>query len=297
MRKIVTPEGLEAMEFYYLPKEYHAIHSACSELVKQIEEFIVKDEYQFLKVSTSPMTPEELKRLEECGDIWDFLKKYREEQFYTQLNKQLILGLLMDFCYFMQESLDCSNKMRLVVSYALLRRPLVDNLRFLLRILADDSFYDKFIERDDYDPANMSDGETKAFLEATDEIRLTKPITGEFIFECIYDKNNPGSVINLSNRAIHPVTTRPWNKTGAMNCNFMFVTGNDIAELWKHYYAYLPAILIFYSELFNCAVFSLFKDEVDMELYPKRIEAMAKVLGRSFTRKDEEDRPQVGYEK
>lgn len=270
------------MEFYYLPKEFHAVHTACFELVRQIEEFIVKDEYKFLSVSTSPMTPEELKLLEDCGDIWVFLKKYREEQFYTLLNKQLILGFLRDFCYFIQESLDCSRRMRLVVSYALLRRPIVDNLKILLRILADNSFYDNFLERDDYDPAQMKDDELKELLAATDEMRMIKPITDAFMYECIYDKNNTGSVINLSNRAIHPVTTRPWNKTGAMNCNFMFTTPADIQELWKHYYAYMPAILMFYSEMFNCAVFGLFKDEVDIELFPKRLEKLASIMGQVY---------------
>ena len=267
------------MEFYYLPNEYHNIHKTCFELVGQIEEFIVKNEYQFLKVSVSNMTPEELKLIEECGDIWDYLKKYKEEQFYTLLNKQLILGLLMDFCYFMQESLDCSRKKRQVVSYAMLRRPLVDNLKILLRILLDDEFYDKFIEKDDYDPASMKEEDLKGMLKATDDMRMCKPIKGEFIYECIYEKDNPGSIVNLSNRAIHPVTTRPCNKTGAMNFNFMFVMPDDIAELWKHYYAYLPAILLFYSELFNMAVFGLFKDEVDMELYSKRMERMTEIMG------------------
>lgn len=270
------------MKFYYLPEEYRRIHSACFELVRQIEEFIVKEEYQFLRVSTTTMTPDDLKLLEECGDIWDFLKKYREEQFYSQLNKSLILGLLMDFCYFMQESLDCSNKMRLVVSYALLRRPLVDNLRILLRILEDDSFYDCFIERDDYDPAKMDEEETKVFLNATDEIRFTKPITGEYIYECIYDQSNPESIINLSNRAIHPVTTRRKNKTGAMNFNFMYLTSGDIVGLWKHYYAYLPSILVFYSELFNYAMFSLFKDDIDMDLFPKRLKNLEKTMTKAY---------------
>ena len=50
----------------------------------------------------------------------------------------------MDFCYFMQESMACSCKKRLVVSFALLRRPLVDNLKILLRVFADDKFYDNF---------------------------------------------------------------------------------------------------------------------------------------------------------
>lgn len=267
------------MEFYYLPEELRVMHTACFELIRQIEEFIVGKDYQFLQITSSKLSLEDKVRLDECGDLWDFLKKYKEEQFYSLLNKHLILGLLKDFCYFMQESLDCSKKKRQVVSYAMLRRPLVDNLKILLRLLLDDEFYDNFIEKDDYDPANMKDEELREMLWATDGIRICKPIKGEFIYECIYEKNNPGSIVNLSNRAIHPVTTRPWNKTGAMNCNFMFVTPNDIAELWRHYYAYLPAILLFFSELFNTAVFGLFKDEVDMELYPKRIEKLTEIMG------------------
>ena len=98
------------MEFYYLPKKYHSVHKACFELVRQIEEFVVGKEYQFLQVSHAPMTEEEKDKFVECGDIWDFLKKYKEEEFYRLLKKQLTLGLLMDFCYFMQESLECSKK-------------------------------------------------------------------------------------------------------------------------------------------------------------------------------------------
>ena len=270
------------MEFYYLPNEYRTIHTACFELIRQIEEFIVGKEYQFLQVSHYELSDAEKELLKQSGDIWDFLKKYREKDFYNQLNKQIILGLLMDFCYFMQESMACSCKKRLVVSFALLRRPLVDNLKILLRIFADDKFYDNFIERDDYDPAQMEDRQLKEFLDATDKVRVVEPITGSFIYECIFDKENTGSIINLSNRAIHPVTTRPWNKTGAMNCNFMFVNQGDIAELWKHYYAYLPAILMFYSELFNCVVFGLFKDEVDSRLFEKRLERMSEVMSKVY---------------
>ena len=273
------------MKFHFLPEEHRGIHTTCYELIRQIEEFIVGKDYKFLQITSSELSLEDKERLDECGDLWDFLKKYKEEQFYTLLNKNLILGLLKDFCYFMQESMDCSNKMRLVISYALLRRPIVDNLKILLRILMDDSFYDNFIEKDDYDPASMKPDELKALLDKTDDMRFTKPITGSFMYECIFEKTNPGSVINLSNRAIHPVTTKPWNKTGSMNCNFMFTTTADTVELWKHYYTYLPAILLFYSELFNCAVFGLFKDEVNMDLYPKRMEKLAKIMETAFPKK------------
>jgi hypothetical protein len=39
---------------------------------------------------------------------------------------------------------------------------------------------------------------------------------------------------------------------------------------------------MFYSELFNCAVFGLFKDEVNMDLYPKRMEKLAKIMETAF---------------
>lgn len=271
------------MDYFYLPKEYHSVHKACFELVGQIEEFVVGKEYQFLRVTQSPLTDMEKDQLLESGDISDFLKTHREEKFYTLLRKQLILGLLMDFCYFMQESLEYSKKMRLVVSYSLLRRPLVDNLKILLRVLLDADFYDNFIEKDDYDPASMKEEDLKELLKAADNLRMTKPITGEVIYECIYEKNNPVSIVNLSNKAIHPVTTRPWNKTGAMNCNFMFMTPEDNKVMWKQYYAYLLAILIFYSELFNTAVFGLFQDEVDVDLYANRLVTMTKIMNRGLS--------------
>lgn len=273
------------MEFYYLPAKYHNIHSVCFELVKQIEEFIICEDFKFLQISVFNITKLEYAKFNNSTDIWDYLKKNDEDGFYKQLNKSIFLGLLRDFCYFMQESLDCSDKMRLVVAYALLRRPIVDNLKIFLRILFDDKFYDNFIESDDYDPAQMKDEGLKKLLKMTDDIRFAKPITGEFIYHHIFEKTNKGSIINLSNKAIHPVTTRPWNKTGEMNFNFMFTTPDDIEQLWNRYYALLPAILMFYGELFNMSIFTLFSEEVNVDLLPKRIEKMIAIMSDVFPHK------------
>ena len=48
--------------FFYLPEEHRAIHTACFELVRQIEEFIVGKDYEFLRVSHSDLTEEEKER-------------------------------------------------------------------------------------------------------------------------------------------------------------------------------------------------------------------------------------------
>ena len=66
------------MEFYYLPEELRAMHTACFELIRQIEEFIVGKDYQFLQITSSKLALEDKARLDECGDLWDFLKKYKE---------------------------------------------------------------------------------------------------------------------------------------------------------------------------------------------------------------------------
>lgn len=272
------------MVFYYLPKEYQRIHEMCFELVEQVESFLTRDEYRFLQVTSVPLEKQEIEVIQNGLDIWDFLQKYYPERFRVQLNKSIILGLLRDFCYFMQESLDCSNKMRLVISYALLRRPLVDNLKVLLRLMFDEDFYDNFINRDDYDPVFLAESTLQQYLNETDRIRTTKTITGAFIYDCIFKKEDTGSIINLSNRAIHPVTTRPWNKTGEMNFNFMFTTHSDNERLWKHYYTYLSPILLFYVDLFNILIFSLFESEIDMELFPKRVNAIVDIMQKGFSK-------------
>lgn len=41
------------MEFYYLPEELRVMHTACFELIRQIEEFIVGKDYQFLQITSS----------------------------------------------------------------------------------------------------------------------------------------------------------------------------------------------------------------------------------------------------
>ena len=58
----------------------------------------------------------------------------------------------------------------------------------------------------------------------------------------------------------------------------MFATHVDIEHLWQHYYAYLPAILLFYVELFNNIIFCLFESEIDKGLYPKKIKKIVDIM-------------------
>ena len=51
------------MDFYYLPKEYQQTHEMCYELIGQVEEFLVRDEYKFLQITTYPIDLGAIERL------------------------------------------------------------------------------------------------------------------------------------------------------------------------------------------------------------------------------------------
>ena len=274
------------MEYYNLPKEFQTIHSACYKIVQQIDELIICDDYKFLQTSEFPLTKEEYEKYNESVNIWAYLKENNEEKFYKCLNKRLMLGLLGDFCYFTQESLRCSNKMRVVVAYALLRRPIVDNLKILLRIFFCDDFYDDFINKNEYDLANLRGEELKNLLKRANKIRFNDTfliIPEDYMFHWIYDRTNTYSINNLSDKALHPATTRYWNKMDKMSFNFMFSNTCDVYSLLKNYYSKLPTILIFIWDLFNTLIFSLFDDEIDMKLHTKRYNKLLETVKPIYT--------------
>ena len=71
------------------------------------------------------------------GEIADWLEKNE----YKDVLEKMILrtlypALLGDLCQFVAEALDCSEKARLTVTYALLRKPFRDDLFYLEWLLA-----------------------------------------------------------------------------------------------------------------------------------------------------------------
>lgn len=62
------------MDFYYLPKEYQQTHEMCYELIGQVEEFLVRDEYKFLQITTYPIDAAEISNIKkEDFNVWDYL--------------------------------------------------------------------------------------------------------------------------------------------------------------------------------------------------------------------------------
>lgn len=243
-------------DYIFLPDKYHKQHQQCFDLVCQIEEFIIKEEYRYLKALPFKIEEKDIEFFKNGGHPFDFLQQYgKKEDMELAVKHQVLYALIIDFCYFMQEALLCSMKMRLVVTYSLLRRPLIDDLKIALKLLADSDFADNFINIEGYDPTKIKDEDLKELLSATDEIRIISPIKGNDIYGFVFDKDNPNSILNLSNQALHPITNRnKKNLTGKMNLNFMFANEENNDWMWNCLYATLLPVLMYYTEIFNLCI-------------------------------------------
>jgi hypothetical protein len=269
-------------KYFYLPKEFRVSHDVCMGLIGEIEDFAINSKYQTIKYIAIPIEETEADKLK-CynNDILQFLfDSERKIEAEYVIKSQLIWGLLRDNCYFLQEALDCSKKMRHVVAFSMLRRPLVFNMLIILRLLTEEEFISKFItgkervdeKEKDFDCAKVPTAETiKELLNEAHKKLLLKSFDSLNVYDLVFDKTSPLSLINMSDRALHPVTTYNKNNlTGAMNLNYAFNTDADCMDLWKYIYKRLPAILMFYVDLIDTLIFSHLKLDNSAELLKKR---------------------------
>ncbi len=245
-------------KYLYLPKEFWDKHQLCEHLVAYVEELITNNDCQKLKCQAVNLDDKNSLPKED-EHIFDFLERIGKIKERDEIIKsQIIHGLVIDTCYFLQESLRCSKSMRLSVAFSLLRKPLVYNLIVFLRIIYEENFLFNFNNKDKFDSTYLK-AEDRAELI---KISLSKPnIIGlqeedaGFLIDLIFNKKNPNSIINLSEKALHLSTTRNNNNlTGKQNLNFIFAIYSDNLAMWDYFYSKLPLLLLYLSGVIDYAV-------------------------------------------
>lgn len=263
----------------WLTPEQELLHDKAWKMVELIEEFITGPKFLFLQVSEFKMpdgtNPDEISQY---NHVLDFLVDKHPDEAQLLIFKQITYGMVIDFCYFLQEALSCAKRGRIVVAYSLLRRPLVYNLIILLRMIYDESFYERFTRDSSYDPTVYKPEDLQSMLAEFDKEKILSPINGSIIYGLIFNKDNPNSIINLSNRAIHPTTTRKWNLTGEMNFNFIFAVKEDIVTLSNILYHNILAIIAYYFELFNVIILNYAPSDQTEALMVEQYEKLAKCI-------------------
>lgn len=238
-------------------------------MTNEIEKFIIDEAYIDLK--TQVINISDKPNINKGEHILDYLLRIGEKELYDKyLTKHIIHGLLIDSLYFIKEALCASSKQRLTVAFALIRKPFVYNLVVILRTFFTSDFIDDFSNKENFDATKLYEEDLKELLELSTSTLLTKSITTDDIYDFIFNQDLTDSLINISNKALHPSTTRNKNNlTGIQNINFIFSMSSDIEEQWGYFYSRLKVLIIYHVELCDFIVSHLLN--LDESFYTKRL--------------------------
>lgn len=153
----------------------------------------------------------------------------------------------------------------------------------LLRIYLEEGFLENFNNREDFDASKMSKQDLMELIEASTPMMLVGDITRDEIYNIIFNKEDHGSLINWSNKALHPSTTYHWaSMTGAKNLNFMFNTPESLDSQWGHLYRRLPFLLNYMLECTEQIIFDTLK--LAPAIYTERMQVRANYFSRGLTK-------------
>jgi len=244
---------LDTQNFLYLPKKFHNKHRYCEFVITQIEQLLLDEQFSELRKQTIHFT-KPINSIEKGIDLVELLEKRGMHLERQIISRNIMLNsLIIDTCYFIQEGLVCSLKMRLSVTLTLFRKPFLETLLVIMRIITENDFMHKFINHEGLDPINITSTGKKKLISDTNYL-LNMGYPEEALFKFIYDKDYESSLLNISNRAIHLYTNRnEKNMTGKENLNFIFSGKDDIENIWKYIYSTLPLLLTFLADTVDFA--------------------------------------------
>lgn len=245
----------DSIERNFLPNDLQFAHEYClflhDILVRLVVEGETKQIFRHRFNLASEADGEQI--AQNSGDeLVEWMKENGYDAVWREVaRKHICVALLSDFCHFVYEALQCSRKGKLTVTFALLRKPLKENLFYFEWMLADPT---DFADRFHIAPA---DGKSSLPLptDLSKERRLeivsgamAKTKTGgyaspEFIYELRYDKKCAYGFEELFQKATHLITTFTVY-TEAENLNFIFSGDNERMTQWQGLYALLPIILM-----------------------------------------------------
>lgn len=209
--------------------------------------------------------------------LWLEKNGYKEEVLILYY-KQLCAALLSDFLHFIYESLKCSRKGKLTVAYALLRKPLKENLFYMEWLLARPGDFLERFEKENPDrfglPFSKEQTESEHIAIITEAVEKTatgKWIEPEMLHELRFKKNSPISLEPLWQKANHLVTTFKHMETEECNLNFIFSDSDAHYSQWSGYYQFVPILLFHTVEVVEALIKRFARREnAELDIIPLR---------------------------
>ncbi|MGC4070159.1 MAG: hypothetical protein QM784_36975 [Polyangiaceae bacterium] len=199
------------------------------------------------------------KAFDEASDVFEWLTQTRtlvERGSFIRLT--VFPALLSDFLHFIYEALAASQRAKLTVAYALLRKPLQDTLGLLEQLVIDP---DGFVGAFSNDPLTLrpskSGGVEQHAKRIASVLGLMKEddrFDAEFLAMLRYDKSSRGSFDGPCNQALHLLTEHRAIRTEPLNFNFVFTDDDARQSQWYFLYSRLPYVLYYARLLFEHAL-------------------------------------------
>lgn len=168
-------------------------------------------------------------------------------------------ALFADFLNFIYESLSCLERRKFVVAFALLRKPMQQNLLFASRMLAEEAAFFEDLRRSPSEYLEEhrfpSNERVKIFDAALSKVEHYNFLDASLINEIIYNKELPRGFAHLFAMANHLVTSRGrLARTGNLNLNFIFKNPSD-NDVFESIYLSLSYVL-WYALLIQIQLFA-----------------------------------------
>jgi len=198
--------------------------------------------------------------------------------------KHLVLAILRDFVNFIYESISCAQRGKTTVAYSLLRKPFTDELLILEQLFNDfKEFVNRFYHSGnpvDYDPSSRTIDKKLIIKNAISNIDTNYIFTEDMLYDLRYNKEMKAGINGISNQAIHIVTRDRNYKTENQGLNFVFFKDEDVQTHWKHFYYFVPYLLLYSACLVDGIIFRFLNDTNSQQV--REIKKFRRFLGMLF---------------
>lgn len=291
---------------YFIPEEHRFAHAYCFLLHDLLTDIVVqgeKDEIFKVHISDGDGALRRSIENKKGEELITWLEQNGHEREAVKfVYKMVCLGLLSDLCHFVYEALRNSEKAKLTVCYALLRKPFTDNLFYLEWLLAEPvQFLTEFRSGD---PARLDLFRNERLQKREERLSIIKKAIqasnvifsdADVLYSLRYDKGSPHSFQYYWQHANHLITTQRQYKTAPVNFNFLYSGEEERAAQWTFLYTYLPILLIHAYDVVESLIgkFALRKNHhIDVTDLRVRV-GFSLWFGNSLLSDDPEAHPQV----
>jgi hypothetical protein len=218
---------IDAKRLSKMPRRYHARHEFCFHLHdSMLSLFLDLAQHRYPTIRVDFADPEELARFQAAPDpISYFLETDRDVAKRLSVG-QAMMATFSDFFNFIYEALIALEKRKFVVAYALLRKPLKENLLLLTMMLVDDEKFFSSLEKSpaaNFGHPGVQDTHRKDyFRQAKAMVAYSDFVDADFLHDLIFDVSLPTGLAPLFDIATHLVTNRQAIRTEDLNFNFVF---------------------------------------------------------------------------